>query len=154
MWVFFNMETLFLNHVWWQHVHTNKGPTAISDWNCLIHSLILLNPFWLNILYDSSCRLSSFTLLHFLSGTCTSNPDISSCFRFLCLLCCCLILSYSSTNGSFLAFCFDVRWFTISFAWKAGFSLADSFAARSFASTPGFFIAFCFEARWCFFHLY
>ena len=89
----------------------------------------------------------------FLLGTCTTNPDISSSFRFLSLLCCCLIRSHSSINGSFLAFCFDVRWFTISFAWKAGFSLADSFAARSFASTPGFFLAFCFEARWCSFSL-
>ena len=46
-WVFFNIETLFLNHVWWQHVHTYKGPIAIFAWNSLIDSSIVLKSFWI-----------------------------------------------------------------------------------------------------------
>ena len=63
MWMFFSMETIFLNQVWWQNVHTYNGPTEILEWNSMIQSSIVLNLFWQD-LYDLwLCNGSSTFLL-------------------------------------------------------------------------------------------
>ena len=44
------------NHVWWQHVQTNIGPTAITSWKWEIHSLIFC-PYFCLVCGHITCDL-------------------------------------------------------------------------------------------------
>ena len=146
--MFFSMDTPFLNHVWWKHVHTNNGPTAILEWNCLIHSLILLKCLCLGRLWDLLSYEFSSSILYCLLQW--DNSNASSNFRFSFLCCCCLTLLHSCTKGSFLIFSLDSCWYTNSFALKTGFSLAlcldEHWYTNSFALKLGSCLANFFSA--------